>query len=516
MFDNFYPERLEPLKAAVGVLVALLAFALPALRRRRPETAAALAVVAGLVGLGAFWGYGQVFRNGPHLGDFVFHYFGAKYLPEVGYAEWVEPFLVVDEEDQKLWRSAAPYPHLGEVYRRNTPGFPFVPVEECLREAPRHKAKFTPERWAAFKRDYADMAGWGRFRDHYYTFLLEPGLNVTPAWAATMRPLVSAPLTRERTFNLLALDFAWILLAAAALFAAFGWHGGGLAVAFLGLNFFTDFYHTSMSFGRYDWFAFAVFAACFLHKEKWACAGACLAVAAAFRVWPGVFAFGIFFQLLWGLHDAKPWKDGVARTRFVYDCGGHLRFLTAFGLVLGAFVLYGAWANGGFRIWEAFFAKIDAYNHYRSLKQVGFSELVTFPWPGDEHNAARERWETPIRCVQAATLLLTFVAVRGRRPLEAFAWGLCPLFFLLTPVFYYFIVLAVPFTALASRWNDRGGPWRIAAVFGLSGLTGVWYVRATTPALLYDNFAPTGAFVLAFLCVLASLLFLPEPEEVSR
>jgi hypothetical protein len=69
-------------------------------------------------------------------------------------------------------------------------------------------------------------------------------------------------------------------------------------------------------------------------------------------------------------------------------------------------------------------------------------------------------------------LIAGVFAVRRLEPHRALAWGFVPLYFLVAPTYYYYIVLLVPFVFFAERMHR---PWSLVGVVYLFAMGAVGY-----------------------------------------
>jgi hypothetical protein len=167
-----------------------------------------------------------------------------------------------------------------------------APLGDLLEHPERCAARFSPERWSAFKSDVtffrivADKAYWeGMQQDH--------GYNPPPAWTilgsflANLRP-ASAP-----TMQLLAsLDLIYLAGAFAMIWWAFGWRVFAVAGVFLGCQAAAPASWTAGAFLRQDWFFYLVASACLARKRWFKLAGASIVGAGLLRIFPILIVAG--------------------------------------------------------------------------------------------------------------------------------------------------------------------------------------------------------------------------------
>ncbi|MDP1589089.1 MAG: hypothetical protein Q8M07_15165, partial [Prosthecobacter sp.] len=295
------------------------------------------------------------------------------------------------------------------------------------------KGRFTPERWEAFKQDIH------YFRDRvpaakWQQMLRDKGYNGTPVWSMTTGLLTNAIGTdNEAGIGLLiALDPILLALMFAAVWWAFGPWTALFAVAFFGTNFVTNFVHIKGALLRMDWVACLVISMCLLHKKHFKTAGVVLAYAAAARVFPFVFAFGLGALACWELLLSRRINRDYVRFFATF-------FVTAALLGGISYLYYGS------ALWSEFIAKIGVHNADISTTRVGFKYIFLWPFETfgakvDGFKAHQDLWWQ----LQAAALVLTFIAARRMAPYMALGLGFVPAFFLTAPTFYYYVMLIVP------------------------------------------------------------------------
>ena len=220
-----YDSRAGLAKALVAG-AALLCVLYEGSRRRRPVSEATKRFAALMLAAAAlpcyFNGFRYTYPPFWHHSDLFHYYMGAKYFPELRYDGLYRCTAVAqDQLGTVAWEQAA----TGQTFRldmtgevrspgkriRNLGGDNLLaPLGDLLEHPERCTARFSPERWSAFKSDVtffrivADQAYWeGMQRDH--------GYNPPPAWTilglffANLRP------ASARTMQLLAgLDLIYL------------------------------------------------------------------------------------------------------------------------------------------------------------------------------------------------------------------------------------------------------------------------------------------------------------------
>jgi hypothetical protein len=293
--------------AVAKLAVALAAIAFLVVERRLPR-ARGRGVLLGLGALAILAHVGE-YKPGPklvHFWDQYHYYMGAKWFPEIGYGNLYRCALVAEAELGTLeTRSLA----RGEIRRVDLAAEARDPARRIrdieatnllayakdlgVHEHPeRCKARFSPERWEAYKADVrffritAGKAAWEDMqKDH--------GFNPPPVWMVAGRLLAGderASLDRMQLLGLV--DFAYLAGMFVALWWAFGWRVCAVGAIVWGGQAAATFLWTAGAFLRQDWLFFTVFSMCLVRRRHLALGGASLAYAALLRVFPAVIAIG--------------------------------------------------------------------------------------------------------------------------------------------------------------------------------------------------------------------------------
>src|SRR5215475_7382053 len=151
------PAQAGSVKAAVAVAGTLLLgfLALQRTRGRDPgRVADGLLAFLGALAAACWWNLGSFHHPGFGHASETYHYLvGAKYFPELGYANLYRCTAIADAESGR--RAEALARHARDLHTNL-----LVPVAELLRDPERCKDHFSPARWRAFRRDVAF------FREH--------------------------------------------------------------------------------------------------------------------------------------------------------------------------------------------------------------------------------------------------------------------------------------------------------------------------------------------------------------
>jgi hypothetical protein len=426
------------------VLLALLAGTYLWLAAGRPPTRWVRLLAVGLLVAAALsypnFGLLHPQRGSPpapahiHYWD-AFHYFmGAKYLPELGYSRLYEATLVAGRELGAFDYVA----HLRDLttYALREPGSV---------DAAAVRARFSPARWEAFKRD---LLYFGPQINEWRGLLQDHGYNDPPPRALLLHCLVRGLPANLLTVTLLtSIDYL-------AMLAAFGftWWGFGqvpamLAFAFLWLSPLARFDFIGGSVLRWDWFAALVIAAAALARGWGGAAGVLLGYATLARIFPAIFLAPLAVKWVQGRRG----RLGVAPERVTGRClAAALAVLLVAGAGLVAVGDEGAWLS-------EYRAKIRLHGEGAFVNAVGLGSLIaaySAPWiQGADgrifvsHAALIAARPAPWVLGLAATLYaaLALPLVLRARALESLMVAVPFVYIALSPTGYYygFLVLLV-------------------------------------------------------------------------
>jgi len=426
------------------VLVLLLSAVFVWLAAARPLTRRVRVVVFGLLAAAAlaYPNFGVFHPNHYrhiHYWD-VYHYFmGAKYLPELGYWRLYEATYVAGRElgafgDVRTIRDLRTY-QLRDA---------------TTIDATAVRARFTPERWRAFKRDLVVIGS--RIKE-WPGPLLDRGYNDPPPRALLLHALVrSVPATPATLTVLTTLDYALVLAALVAVWRAFGAVPAALAFACLWSSFFARFDFIGGSLLRWDWIAALLLGVAALARGAGVGAGLGLAYAALARIFPLVFLVPLAIKAL-----DRPGDPRVRRT---------------LGVALGGIlVVVGLCAAAGEERTFAreYLTKIRLHGEEVASNSVGLRSLLVFgavPWTLDADGnvlvaeaetdaAAPAPWVAPT--VAGAYLVLAVPLIRRATPLTSLMYAVPLIFWGLAPTGYYYSFLVL---LVLLPWRD-GLPDRV-------------------------------------------------------
>ena len=358
-----WPRQVGGVKAAVATLATLLLGLGWWWRRQgRPVRGKgvrdALLLLLGL--LGALCWTNLLQWNYPgfgHPSDTFHYYLGAKYFPELGYTGLYECVAVADAEAGL--REPRPMRDLAS----NT----LVTSGAVLADPERCRARFTPERWQAFRHD-VDALRSRVLPDRWARFQQDHGYNATPVWGVLGRALTSTgPASDAQLFWLRALDPLLLLCMVAGIVWAFGWRTACVAVIFLGTNYAAPYGWTGGSILRQDWLVASVLGLCALRREHHAAGGALLALATLLRLFPGLIVAGVLLGALGRMLRSRSLRPTRPERDFVLG-----------GVALVAVALPLSLWSGGADAWSGFAENSRVHLSTPLANHVGLKTVLSY------------------------------------------------------------------------------------------------------------------------------------------
>jgi hypothetical protein len=407
--------------------------------------------LAGLISFGFCWfGVNNNSILWVHQHEQFHFYLGAKYQKEVGWFDLYAAAIMADRETVNVMS--------GIEKTRDTHTFEERPVEVALAEAPRIRAKFSDERWEAFKRDWSTMTqlwpgmNWvGVMNDH--------GNSNSPAWSIVASPIASwVPLTRHGQSLLGCLDLLLMLALFLVVFQTFEAPVASTSL-FMWACVPVVFDYLAGSFLRFDWLFALGLAVCFLHKERWGTAGALFGYAVATKLFPLFFGVALLIRVAF-----EWWQTRVIKKSWV-SFGRNAALAIAVCIALSS-AMFGldAWKQYAERIQVAQVEKF--YSNQHSLKTLvlqmvapGETPFSTGLFPPVIKQSQAEVNADDYRVVLfIAQLALTGVIallLRRATPVQAFTLGPLLVFTWLTVNMYYWNMLCLLALGLALRREGR-------------------------------------------------------------
>ncbi len=390
------------------------------------------------------WDHFGAFQ-GVHEWEQLHFYFGAKYQKEVGWFDLYHAIVLADRETTQLI-------HVDAVRDLHT--FEPEPMQQVLADAPRVRARFSPERWEAFKRDWVEMS---RHPLDMNQLVMDHGNSNSPAWSVIVHPLTQLlPLTHASQVALGTID---LLLMAVMFFFLF--QGFGARVGAIGLLMWAappnSFEYLSGSILRWDWLFALGLALYFMKKERWVVAGAFFGYAVASKLFPVFFGLALLVKAL------VTWRQERKLPR------RYVRFGAGAVGSGAAFVLLAAMMFGGFGCWRDYFQRIEVNQHERYYGIQYSLRTVYLQFAESSPSEVAHGWFLPAEIKQArgdvriedhavgfaiAQVLFTILVVLAllrADDVSAFAMGPLLVFCWLVVNMYYWNMLGLLALGLARR-----------------------------------------------------------------
>lgn len=502
-FSSISYIHVAALKAALALAaIVLTVWWWRAERQPRPadrRLRAAVLLLLGVVCMAGWWNFGRFhFSGGPfHLHEFFHYYLGAKYLPELSFTGLYDCAVAVEVEDG---RGA----QLSAQWVRDLTTNDLRQGRTVLEQAAVCKARFTPERWAAYKADTLWLFNHMNERKRV-DVLMDHGYNPTPFWSVTGSWLTSlAPMSRSQLIALAAIDPVLIVLMVGVIYWGFGWEITCLALVWFGLNYPSRYNYIGGAFLRQDWLLFAIASLCFAKRGRMWASGFTLVWSAMLRVFPAFIALGLALKILQQCWQAKRLELTRAQWQFAGGAVIALAVLFPVSLTVGG-------ENHGLSVWRAFVTNSQKHLATPVTNNIGLPMIVSFDpatsasrigeyWlesPWDAWQDARHRVFAERRVfywgLVAAYVVLLAAAVRREEDWVALVLGVGAIPVLSDMASYYFCVL-LAFAML----------WRRLPASGI-GLTVTLFLTAIIPALLTQDDERYTVISIVYLVFIAGV-----------
>ena len=416
-----------------------------------------------------FWHHGKQRPMFVHDTDMRIYQPFAKYFDELGYERIYLASALAYAEDER----GGSIESIGATKIRDLHDFRLRTIAEVRDDMLATKQRFTPERWAEFKRDIAFFrAAMG---PNFINTLDDHGANAPPSWVWLARLAIGHVPATETTLTLAgAIDGVLLLALAATLWMCFGLLPMLAAMTVFGA---TDLYMFGTNWAgatlRHDWLVLMGFAACALRRERWLLAGALLGAGTMLRVVPVVGLFGVVAPAVAWLVSRALRREPISVGALLAAHRGAVRVVIGAALaILAMFLISGALYSFG--SWTNWLVRIKALNEDLATNEVDLRMLIA----GVDQNAGELlRARRPLFIGAQIAAVITMVFAARKRPLgEAMLLGLPLALVLMNSLNYHdhFIFLlvllgarrgllafAAPLLALciAGYWIDLDPDW---------------------------------------------------------
>lgn len=513
-FSSITYVHVAALKSAVALAgIAVAAWWWRAERQdpRRSYTLRSSAlIVLGALSLTGWWNFGRFHFSGGvfHFHEFFHYYLGAKYLPELGFTGLYDCAIAVDIDRGNAVT-------VSTYWVRDLTTNEMRRGAENLQHAAECKARFAPERWAAFSADTTWLFDHMTERKRI-DVLTDHGYNPTPFWSVAGSWLANrAPISWNQMVWLAVIDPALIVLMAGAIWWAFGWEVLCLAMVWFGLNYPSRYNYVGGAFLRQDWLLFAVASLCFARRGRMWASGFSLVWSAMLRVFPAFIALGLVLKILQQCWQAK--RLHLTRPQWQFAGGALLAVAILFPISLTV-----GGDNHGLSVWKAFATNSRKHLATPVTNNIGLPMIVSFEpstraarvsaywhdapwdaWKDQRHRVFAER-RVIYWVIVAAFVVLLAAAVRREDDWVALVLGVGAIPILTDMASYYFCILMV-FAML----------WRRMPTTGI-GLTVTLFLTSVIPALLDQDDERYTAISVVYLVFIVSVTAAFALSERSR
>jgi hypothetical protein len=462
--------------------------------------------LTGVLGLLAFYNLGQPqfwdARRGQdtfvHYLDLRQYYPTAKYFPQLGYTDIYLADMAAFREE-----ADANLDSINQLPMRDLSTLHMGTVGEKEEQVAAVRARFSPERWQAYKRDatyFREVMG----TPLYLAGMHDMGGNATPVWMSIAYLLFNNLDPGEGAFAVTGLiDLVLLLITFALIGRCFGLRTMLVAAVIFGANDFI-MYGTNWAGAtlRHDWLACLGLAACALKRDHLLLGGALLGYATMIRAFPGLTFVAVGLPALWRIVEQWRAAGAFPGWRRLYEQNrSTVRILLGGAATMALLFAFSA-AILPLRAWGDWLHKVGLLSSEPHHSSFGLRSLIA-GWQADQHAVLRARLPLFIAAL-VFYLGMTVVAARGRRPEQAMLLGLPLVPVLLNPGNYYIhIVFLLP---LLVEERPSGAPLPPAGA-------GIWATLLAMCAVQYGTvLVPDQAlhFYLAnavLFAVLATLLF---------
>jgi hypothetical protein len=363
---------------------------------------------------------------------------GAKYLPELGYTRIYEATWAAGRE----MGAFAPITQMRDLTT-------YAPREVASIDAAAVRARFTPARWAAFKRD---LLVFGPRQPDWVVLFFDHGYNDPPPRALLLHLLVRwVPASPLSLGVLTSLDYLIALVTFWVVWRAFGALPATLAFAFLALSFFARFDFIGGAPLRWDWIAALLLGVAALARDAGTAAGLGFGYAVLARIFPALFLVPLGIKWIQARRSGTH-EPALSRTLAVVAV---LVFVVSLALVA---------VPRTRELSHEFTAKIRLHNQGVYSNHVGLGSLLTFhnaPWverpdgtafvPQEAALAARPApWVLPVAALVYLAIALPLIL--RARPVEALMYAVPLVFVALSPAGYYYSFLVL---LVLLPWRDE-------------------------------------------------------------
>jgi F5/8 type C domain len=384
-----------------------------------------------------------------------------------------------------------------------------VQVGEVIPEIQEVQRRFTPKRWADFKKDMRYFRENMGVRD-YLGSMSDHGGNATPVWFLFGHMLFAHAWASNQTLTYTALlDPILLAIALAMIWRAFGIRTALVAGIIFGAN---DFYMFGTCWAgatlRHDWLAYLAMGISALRLERYKLAGALLMLSGLIRAFPFFALVGVSLPAFWWVAERiRENKKLPTVAEFRQEHKALLQ--VALGATLTGVVLFlAASLMFGFHSWVEWFHKVALLQRDPHVNHVSLRALIAGP-DGIHNRLLAARTNVFVAAIAAFSIM---VLAGARRKNLAFAATLGTLMIPIAfhPANYYIhFVFVLPMLAVELRDTKKGGAnWPLTPADGAIWIVLLLLCAAEYGAAIEKDLGLHFFFSAAMLIVAITALLL--------
>ena len=400
--------------------------------------------------------------------DYYHYFISAKYFDELGYNRIYICTATAFEVIKKSQPQVSP-PAINLI--RDLENTQHVLPTSKIDQDRSCKQYFTEQRWQQF---VADVTVYLREDNSHHTWqgiLTDMGNNPPPSWYVVSQPFANILPFNNLTLHLIcSIDFLILfLLVPIAIYLCFGQLASAIYLIVLAGNALSHPSWIIGSFGRSFWLVSLAFGYCFFTRGNLTLSGLCFALSCLFRLFPVVFIAALILFLFL---DREKRRQSLILASSVAGWGALL--------LITSYFTYGSPA------WFHFIELIGSRINMSAPPGISFSKAFLLPFLGSFDLIRTPEqliaWLDKINSLyQSNILFFRFFSVilgaalvyglnRIRQPLMASVIvGFFLIFFLLRPLTYYYMYLALILPLYSFSENYRQEIWPfIALMFALA------------------------------------------------
>jgi hypothetical protein len=327
-------------------------------KRLSPKWVKAVAIALAVLGIGAYFRFGDLgYSNYYHRWEFFHYYLGSKYDRELGY-ERLYLCTAVAQIDlgQANEVRARKFRDLSEDV--------LAPTEAAVEHPEVCRDRFTAERWESFKQDVKFFRSSSNLQ-YWNDMQKDHGYNPPPVWTVAGHVLASLHPASDGYLKVLAcIDPLFFIGIFWAIYWAFGYRVFAVAAVFWGCQLPAEYFWTGGAFMRQDWLFLLVLSACLTRKRYYALAGAAFAYSTLLRVFPGILLAG--WVVVAAAHFVKHRRLAPSHVRVM--AGGIAATVLLVSISVGV---------AGKSAYPEFYKHIQVHNHTPLTNNMGLATILS-------------------------------------------------------------------------------------------------------------------------------------------